>query len=644
MKGIKQYSLQTLLALTVFVIVTVVMSAQMLYSYHVVKSERLEQMRSSSYLSLTALQKNIAPLIESYSIHEYEELLQTEMEKSKSEVIIVENAYMQRMMASNTPYVTGKVRLESGELIDFDNSLHSKWVQSIPYQYSGDLTGETGEIIGSISVYRSDRVLETELNQLVKNDLINGAVVIIILIAGLYYFIQRIVLNPMIKVLSVMSQVDKFGLPEKHIPSSSSPAIAPLVSAINNMIITIRESQNELDRQHSQRLIFDQVVQHTQGGIMVTDANKCITYVNPAFCTITGYSADEVVGNSPSILSSGQHDQFFYQTLWQAINQQGYWQGEIWNRNKQGEIYIELLMISSLRNNDGDVINYIGIFSDITKSKALFEELYFAKEHLEERIKQKTSELHEAKEHAETANKEKSKFLANMSHELRTPLHGILSFAQFGLKRHTTVGPEKLEAYFSNIKTSGERLLLLLNDLLDLSKLEAGKMELDIALHDLRLTAKECVTEQSAKIEEKGLTLSWHGETIDTLADYDASKIAQVINNILSNAIKFTPEGKGLTILFSDSPYDNMPAITLTLSDEGVGIPDGELESVFNAFIQSSKTDTGAGGTGLGLAICKEIVVQHGGKIWAENNSDLGSSLSFVLPRSYNEDNREASE
>jgi signal transduction histidine kinase len=251
---------------------------------------------------------------------------------------------------------------------------------------------------------------------------------------------------------------------------------------------------------------------------------------------------------------------------------------------------------------------------------------------LEWLIEEKTASLKIALKKANHANASKSEFLANMSHELRTPLHGILSFARFGLKNYETATTEKLFKYFDRIHTSGERLLALLNDLLDLSKLEAGKMELNKQNKSLFKAAKNCVAEQSASLKEKQLILLWENEACDSEAYFDLDRINQVISNLLSNAIKFSPERKIIRIQFSKIDYHNHAAIQLTVEDQGVGIPKKELKHIFDKFIQSSKTKTNAGGTGLGLAICQDIIGLHKGKIWAESIEGGGARVSFVLP------------
>lgn len=368
-----------------------------------------------------------------------------------------------------------------------------------------------------------------------------------------------------------------------------------------------------------------------------TDAKGRITYVNDKFCAISQYSREELIGQDHRILNSGTHPKSLWTGMYRQLAASKTWSHTICNRAKDGSLYWVETTIIAYTDDKGKPTHYIAIKTDVTQQKTLENSLL-------ELVAEQTKSLRESKEaaemaqaQAEAANHAKSEFLANMSHELRTPMHSILSFSKFGTKQITKTpleqkGIDKVIRFLANITESGERLMSLLNDLLDLAKLEAGKMTYDFRSRDLKQSVEAILTEFSTKLDEKQLKLTLEIQAKSTSAYYDHDKIAQVIANVTSNAIKFTAEESEIKIILSDA--DNKEErLLFSIYDQGIGVPEEELKTIFDQFIQSSKTDTGAGGTGLGLAICKEIISEHNGLIWAENNFNTGAVIKFTLPK-----------
>ena len=303
-------------------------------------------------------------------------------------------------------------------------------------------------------------------------------------------------------------------------------------------------------------------------------------------------------------------------------------------------------------------IGIIAVGQDITDRKRMEDELRRHRNELEQMVNERTANLEKvnkhlrkeieerkqieeelliAKEQAEVANQAKSEFLANMSHELRTPLHSILSFASFGIKKYSTVQPEKILDYFNRIKRSGTTLLSLLNNLLDLSKLESGRAVLTFEPTDLVMLVDSVINEFESLLSERNLSIQCEVLEFDREVTLDVDKIKQVLRNLLDNAIKFSPEGGIINVAI----HRLEKSFKVSVRDQGPGIPQNELEAVFDKFVQSSKTKTGAGGTGLGLAICQEIIATHKGRIWAQNNTEGGVMLSFEIPISLKTDVQE---
>jgi signal transduction histidine kinase len=271
----------------------------------------------------------------------------------------------------------------------------------------------------------------------------------------------------------------------------------------------------------------------------------------------------------------------------------------------------------------------------------LTRELSEHRDHLQELVSERTASLDSALQQAQAANLAKSEFLANMSHELRTPMHAILGFVDLGSRRADKASDPKLSQYFQRIDESGQRLLSLIDELLDLSKLDAGKT----ALQTTRFNALELVRQVLGQLEslqlERQLQIDIDCQLANPVIDADEKRITQVICNLLSNAIKFSPEGGTIRVVLaaSDLPAGrraqdsgSRPGLSISFIDQGVGIPVDEIESIFDKFVQSSATKSGAGGTGLGLAICRAIVAQHRGTIVARNNPGQGACFVVTLP------------
>ena len=239
-----------------------------------------------------------------------------------------------------------------------------------------------------------------------------------------------------------------------------------------------------------------------------------------------------------------------------------------------------------------------------------------------------------AKELAEVANTTQAEFLDNMSHELRTPLHGILAFTEMGINKAKDYPEEKFLKYFSKISESGERLKLLLDNLLDLRKIEEGKIELKLLNNDVQKVINDCIEEQEAVIHSHQLTIDFNTDAVFPFINCDKDRIGQVIMNLLNNAIKFSPQGGKITFSTKVEKNTNKSGEVACISiiDQGPGIPPDEHESIFNKFVQVKKQVSSAGGTGLGLAICKEIINEHKGSIWCENNERAGVTFTFTLP------------
>lgn len=257
------------------------------------------------------------------------------------------------------------------------------------------------------------------------------------------------------------------------------------------------------------------------------------------------------------------------------------------------------------------------------------ERVKLANESLEQKVIERTKVL-------EQTLQGKTDFINNISHEVRSPIQGVTVISGGLVNDWPQLSEEKRFSYAQEIHKSGERLLNLVNSLLDFSKLNAGKMEFAMAPYtNLTAIADEIIQECSLLLGKKPVTIVLESPNI-VLAELDRQRIGQVIRNLLANAIKFTAKGT-ITLSLSHRPFNRLnggqvAGVAFTITDEGVGIPEEEIEHIFQPFAQSSRTKSRAGGTGLGLTICHEIITAHHGIIYAAHNAKKGASFTFIIP------------
>lgn len=379
---------------------------------------------------------------------------------------------------------------------------------------------------------------------------------------------------------------------------------------------------------------YRMLVTQMNEGVVTLDQDFNITFFNSAVTRIFGYSQEELLHKSVMPFFEAQSlEDFMEDVESRSILKAG--SMEVMLIKKNGEQIPMLASTVPILTNDV-LEGLIVILADISRLKKAEKSLKEHQENLEIKIEQRTHELRSAKTQAEIANQAKSEFLANISHELRTPMHHILNYSNLGVTRADSVPLEKLIHYFRQIRKTSERLMFLLNDLLDLSKLEAGKMDYLIKATDLSLLIKETAEDFRTALSEKQIRLDIEEPDFLPVTDCDRHKIGQVLRNLISNAIKYSPPEKTISVCFKQGTLQksvpNIIGLETIIIDKGIGIPETELELVFDKFSQSSKTKNGAGGTGLGLPICKQIISDHHGEIWAEAAVKSGTIIHFTLP------------
>ena len=379
-------------------------------------------------------------------------------------------------------------------------------------------------------------------------------------------------------------------------------------------------------------------VENTQASVIITDSNGIIEYVNPYFTRLTGYTPEEYIGKNPSVLKSGYHSIAFYDDLWQTIKSGKTWEGEFYNLKKNGEFFWENAIISPIRNDNNEITHFVAIKTDITEAKQIFEELILAKEHAEE------------------SDHLKSAFLANMSHEIRTPMNGILGFSDL-LKEPTLTGDEQLK-YIGIIEKSCVRMLNIINDIVDVSKIESGLIELHIKETDIKEQIEYIYSLFKPEVEKKGMQLYFKNSLTyeECILKTDSDKIFAILTNLIKNAIKYSDKGiiefgcdrvethgivethgraslQNPAVLQNPAFLQNRAFIQFYVKDAGIGIPKDRQIAIFERFIQADIGDKRAfQGAGLGLSISKAYVEMLGGKIWVESEEGKGSVFYFTIP------------
>lgn len=388
----------------------------------------------------------------------------------------------------------------------------------------------------------------------------------------------------------------------------------PILGSSQDVEFVVCSAEDVTDLRRSQERLrqLSTAVEQSSASIIITDAQGEITYVNPSFCRVTGYTAREVEGRKPSILKSGQMPPEEYQKLWQTITSGRTWHGEFHNKKKNGELFWESASISPIFNDHGAITHFLAIKEDITDRKKTEQELV------------------KAKFEAESANVAKSEFLANISHEIRTPINGIMGMNNLLLE--SSLEPDQRD-FAETIRSSSEHLLAVVNQVLDFSKLEFYKMELETLDFDLRLSLEDLLDTFGLQAQQKGVELASLIEPdIPACVQGDPVRIRQILTNLIGNALKFTLRGQIFVHLSQLEETERDVLLQFEVEDTGMGIPADKLETIFNPFTQvDGSTTRKFGGTGLGLAICRQLVEMMGGQMGVETAQDKGTKFWFTI-------------
>ncbi|MDX8399719.1 MAG: PAS domain S-box protein, partial [Gallionellaceae bacterium] len=381
--------------------------------------------------------------------------------------------------------------------------------------------------------------------------------------------------------------------------------------ALRDANTTAESSLLQLSESTQSLRVFSRAIEQSPVANIITDALGTIQYVNPKFQELTGYTAGEVTGQSTSILHSELMPEGFYAELWQTIASGKEWRGDICNKKKSGQIYWESTNISPVRNEMGEITHFITTKEDITEKKMA------------------TEMLQHAKQAAEDVSRAKSDFLANMSHEIRTPLNAIIGMSYLARRVATD---DKILGYLGKVHFAGNHLLGVVNNILDLSKIEAGKLELESTVFKTARLLENITVLVGGYAASKNLELALDIDAaVPGLLRGDFQRIGQVLVNYVNNAIKFTEQGKISIRMIKLDETESDILLRLEVEDTGIGLTLEQKSKLFQSFQQAdSSTSRKYGGTGLGLAISKQFAHMMGGEVGVESELGKGSTFWFT--------------
>jgi len=378
-------------------------------------------------------------------------------------------------------------------------------------------------------------------------------------------------------------------------------------------LVGVTRDISERKRTETELRKLSRVVEQSPVSIMITDVYGTLEFVNPMFSRLTGYSAEEAIGQNPRMLKSGNTPAETHRNLWLTISAGNTWEGEFHNKGKDGTLFWEHAVISPLRDTAGVVTHYLAVKENITEKKSIMAQLVAAKEQ------------------AESANRAKSVFLSNMSHEIRTPMNGVMGMIQ--LIELTDMSEEQQE-YVISLKSSGKNLLSLVNDILDLSKIEAGRISIATAEFELYQAIQDVYLMQKSVMFAKNLKFNIDfAEDFPVLVEGDQLRVKQIMLNLIGNAVKFTAQGSITISVQVLEKHHRQITAQISVTDTGTGISAEALDNIFKPFVQEDGGITRRfGGTGLGLTISRRLAEHMGGNISVESTPGVGSSFKLVIP------------
>ncbi len=477
---------------------------------------------------------------------------------------------------------------------------------------------DVSQQIGTLKIVVTPRHMVALFSERLINHLIGTLVFTTILSVVLIILFQRLLAAPLVKLARVFSSFDV------HHPDSSllpNPEDFPnnefrtVVSNGRKMLEIIKSNMAELESRVADRTAslqkLTQAIEQSPTMMYIVNSDTEIEYANARFYSFTGFTPAEVIGKNPKILSSGKTSPLVYEDLWKTIKAGDVWKHQIEDRKKDGCNYWASITIAPIHDPSGTITHYLCAQEDITERVVAHQN------------------LQKARDEAERANKSKSEFLSNMSHELRTPLNAILGFAQLLEAGRNSPLTEKQKSQVEQILKGGNHLLELINEVLELSKIEAGKLGLSIEPTDADDLIEDCIAFASTIAEKRSIIVKDCSNEPKPMLMVDGLRTKQIVMNLLSNAIKYNRDGGSVWV--SGEQVDDL-FFRISVVDTGYGIPEDRQVELFKPFSRLGAEGSAIEGTGIGLALSKKLVEAMGGKIGFSCIKDTTSTFWCDFP------------
>lgn len=613
-------SLYLTLSIIIITIVTLITSLHSANRYRQTRELIIHDMKQSTDLKITTLQKNISGLIASYAVNEYDKVIGNEMELRNPYAIIIEDFRMGQVLGRDA-YISGKIRDADMNVVDFDidNRLQKQNLEDCCYSVERDILSDSKERLGKITVYISNKELNKQLNDIIVSNVVNISLLLILLILSLLFAIRYFILKPVSNIVKVISDSDENGIPRTAVAEHGSVEIDTLSDTINNMVSSIKESRIKLDLQNKElkdredRLqTLSLATEQSPVSVIICDPHNMVEYANSQFEKTTGYAVSDIVGKSIEFLFQNNPVNLpVISEMRQSLEKDKNWVGEISPLSRDGKLFIYRISVSTIANDEGAIAHYIFVAEDITEHKRNEEML---------RNSQKMEAV--------------GQLTGGIAHDFNNLLGIIMGNLEL-LEMTMQDQPKQLER-IKQALMSTQRGAQLTRKLLNFSRKANVKQNL-VNVNPLLENLVELIARSvTAVIKVKTILADdiW-------MTRLETGDLEDAILNLCLNARDAMPDGGEIVIETSNRHLDasfvaRYPKarqgdyVMISVSDTGTGIEKEALEKIFDPFYSTKPFGKG---TGLGLSMVYGFVQRSGGYVHIYSEQNQGTTFQVFLPR-----------